>query len=110
VKGGKMRTEEKGRFTVIYLEESKIGVENIAKVKKDILDAVVSAKDAVIIDFSKVDYLDSSGMGMLLSLQKKSQGKELRLCGLNDAVSNLLKLTKLDTIFKIYSTVDEALK
>ncbi len=105
-----MKVEQKGGFTVIYLEESKIGVENVATIKKDILDAVISAKDAVIIDFSKVDYLDSSGMGMLLSLQKKSQGKELRLCGLNNTVLNLLKLTKLDTIFKTYSTVDEALK
>jgi anti-sigma B factor antagonist len=105
-----MRTEEKGRFTVIYLEEKKIGVENIVKIKKDVLDAISVSKDTVIIDFSKVDYLDSSGMGMLLSLQKKSKDKELRLCGLNDAVANLLKLTKLDTIFKIYDTVEEALK
>ena len=105
-----MTVEEKGRFTVIHLEEKKIGVDNIASVKKAVLDALAISKDAVIIDFSKVDYLDSSGMGMLLSLQKKSSGKELRLSGLNDSIFNLLKLTKLDSIFKIFKTLEDALK
>ncbi len=105
-----MKIEEKDGFSIIKLEEKKLGVENIVAVKNSILKALESAGDKVVLDFSQVEYLDSSGMGMLLSIQKKTNGKELRLAGLNSAVLNLLKLTKLDTIFKIYNSVSEATK
>ena len=106
-----MKVEEKGNFLILKIEEKKLGVENIVNVKKSIIEAMDNtSKNHVVLDFSQIEYLDSSGMGMLLSLQKKSQGKELRLYGLTSTVLNLLKLTKLDTIFKIYNSVDEATK
>jgi anti-sigma B factor antagonist len=105
-----MKVEEKGNFLILKIEQKKLGVENIVSVKKSIIEAMNTPKNYIVVDFSQVEYLDSSGMGMLLSIQKKSQGKELRLCGLNSTVLNLLKLTKLDTIFKIYNSVDEATK
>ena len=62
-------------------------------------------------DFSKTGYIDSSGLGVLVSLSKKirEQGGELRLAGLNADLQTLFELTKLDTLFAITRTAEEAL-
>ena len=50
-------------------------------------------------------------VGVLVSLSKKirEQGGDLRLCGLNEDLQTLFELTKLDTLFAITKTSEEAL-
>jgi len=64
------------------------------------------------VDFDQTGYIDSSGLGVLVSLSKKirEQGGELRLAGLNEDLRTLFELTKLDTLFKIAGSRAEALK
>jgi anti-sigma B factor antagonist len=64
-----------------------------------------------LIDFSNTGYIDSSGLGVLVSLSKKirEQGGELRLANLNEDLRTLFELTKLDTLFHIATSRDEAL-
>ena len=64
------------------------------------------------LDFSQTGYIDSSGLGVLVSLSKKirEQGGELRLANLNDDLKTLFELTKLDTLFQIADTRDRALQ
>jgi len=64
-----------------------------------------------LIDFAQTGYIDSSGLGVLVSLSKKirEQGGELRLANLNDDLKTLFELTKLDTLFQISDTRDRAL-
>ena len=61
--------------------------------------------------FRQTGYIDSSGLGALVSLSKKvrEQGGELRLAGLNDDLRSLFELTKLDTLFAIADTPEQAL-
>ena len=65
-----------------------------------------------LIDFSQTGYIDSSGLGVLVSLSKKirEQGGELRLANLNDDLKTLFELTKLDTLFQIADTRERALE
>ena len=65
-----------------------------------------------VIDFSSTGYIDSSGLGVLVSLSKKirEQGGELRLSSLNEDLRTLFELTKLDTLFRITDTKEEALE
>ena len=62
------------------------------------------------IDFAQTGYIDSSGLGVLVSLAKKvrEQGGDLRLAGLNDDLRTLFELTKLDTLFTLVDSVEEA--
>jgi anti-sigma B factor antagonist len=64
-----------------------------------------------LIDFPGTGYIDSTGLGVLVSLSKKirEQGGELRLAALNDDLRTLFELTKLDTLFQISKSRDEAL-
>lgn len=62
---------------------------------------------ALIVDFSKVDFIDSSGLGTLVSLMKMMNGKgEMVLCALNPGIKNMFTLTRMDRIFRI--SVDRA--
>lgn len=58
----------------------------------------------VIIDFKKVDFIDSAGMGALISLSKlmKANGGTLWLRNLNQNIDRVIKLARLDTFFNIH--------
>lgn len=55
------------------------------------------------LDFSRTGYVDSSGLGVLVSLWKlvRERGGELRLANLNDDIALLFRLTKLDALFRL---------
>ena len=64
----------------------------------------------LIVDMSSVTYMDSAGLGLLMSgyvSAQNRQGKFL-LAGVNDRVSTLLHMTKVDTILPIFPSVEAA--
>jgi len=97
--------------TIIDVEECLI-VGNRQKLKKIILDELDKGKRKFVVDFSESLYVDSSGLGALLSISKKihEQGGELMLVSLNGDLRALFELTKLDTLFNIVENREEALK
>ena len=79
---------------------------------KDMVQAALDRGDRrLLIDFSRTGYIDSSGLGALVSLSKRIReaGGELRLSGLNEDLRSLFELTKLDTLFAIAETPQQAL-
>ncbi len=68
-----------------------------------------NAPPSTIVDLSRLDYLDSSGLGLLLALSKEygATGGRLVLVT-NDAVDNILELTRLSGIFSTAPTLGEA--
>ncbi|HTO73927.1 MAG TPA: STAS domain-containing protein [Gemmatimonadales bacterium] len=91
--------------------EGQLIVGNRQELKSVIQDAVDKGERKFLIDFSQTGYIDSSGLGALVSLSKKvrEQGGELRLAGLNEDLRSLFELTKLDTLFAIADTPEQAL-
>jgi anti-sigma B factor antagonist len=80
------------------------------RISQEVDQLVGKNQNRIIFDFSQVDYLDSAGIGTLVScLTKiKNSGGELRLAGLKPMVAGVFKLTKIDTIIGIFPTVAEA--
>lgn len=68
------------------------------------------APPAAVVDLSDLEYLDSSGLGLLLSLSKEygAQGGRLVLVT-NETVDNILSLTRLNGIFSAASSMEDAL-
>lgn len=74
------------------------------------IDRILKAAPATaIIDLTDLEYLDSSGLGLLLSLSKEfgTQGGRLVLVS-NETVDNILSLTRLNAIFSIAKDLEEA--
>jgi anti-anti-sigma factor len=73
--------------------------------------SLVNGERKIIINFSKVSYLDSSGVGELVGCYTSIKGKggELRICGMNSKIFSLIKMTSLHSVFEVKDTEEEAL-
>jgi anti-sigma B factor antagonist len=102
--------QQQGDVTVIEVEGQLI-VGNRQELKQKVLDELEAGGRKFLIDFSHTGYIDSSGLGVLVSLSKKirERGGELRLAHLNDDLRTLFELTKLDTLFRIADDRHQAL-
>ncbi len=69
-----------------------------------------SSPPSTVVDLSGLEYLDSSGLGLLLSLSKEygAQGGRLVLVT-NETVDNILSLTRLNGIFSTAGSIDDAM-
>ena len=104
-----VRKDPKG--VVVIGVDGQLIVGNRHELKQKVVDAIEVGERKVLIDFTNTGYIDSSGLGALVSLSKKLRdaGGELRLAGLNEDLRTLFELTKLDTLFAISDTSAEAL-
>jgi anti-sigma B factor antagonist len=95
-----IRSTRDGEKVVIDVEGQLI-----AGNRQQLKDAVVPEIDRgarhFVIDFAETGYIDSAGLGVLVSLSKKIRESEgtLRLTNLNEDLRTLFELTKLDTLF-----------
>ena len=100
-----------GKDVVVVDVEGQLIVGNRQELKARILEALEAGDRKFLIDFTHTGYIDSSGLGVLVSLSKKirDEGGELKLAGLNEDLRTLFELTKLDTLFAISDNAAEAL-
>jgi anti-sigma B factor antagonist len=105
------RVSKQDGVTVVDVEGQLI-VGNRQELKQRVLEELDKGDRRFVVDFSNTGYIDSSGLGVLVSLSKKirEQGGELRLASLNEDLRTLFELTKLDTLFRIADTRDAALE
>ena len=99
-----------GDITVLDVEGQLI-VGNRHELKQLVLDRLEAGERNFLVDFERTGYIDSSGLGVLVSLSKKirEEGGQLRLANLNEDLRTLFELTKLDTLFQIADSREEAL-
>lgn len=100
-----------GRGVTIVRIDGQLIVGNRQELKVMVQDALDHGERKFLVDCSQTGYIDSSGLGVLVSLAKRVRelGGELRISGLNDDLRSLFELTKLDTLFHIAPTAEEAL-
>ncbi len=100
-----------GHGVVVIQVEGQLIVGNRQELKGLIQVALEAGDRKFLIDCSTTAYIDSSGLGALVTISKKvrESGGELRLAGLNSDLQSLFELTKLDTLFVISPSVADAL-
>lgn len=91
-----------------------VGEQLVIRGRQDLRDAVVGELEKgerkFVIDFSRTGYIDSAGLGVLISISKqvRTQGGDLVLTNLNEDLRSLFQLTKLDTLFGIVEPGNDA--
>jgi len=103
-------TEQVGDIMVVELPVKSLDASNSQEFKRDI-SSLLGANSKVIFDMANLGFVDSSGCGAILSCLKKIKGKrgELKICGLQDRVNELLKLMRLERVFDIKTTKEDAI-
>jgi anti-anti-sigma factor len=83
-----------------------------SRMQSEVIEAADARSNAaVILDLTPVEYVPSLGLGALVSLHRQLRQKEHRLLltGLHPDVRMTLAVTRLDKLFEIYPTFDDAL-
>lgn len=110
----RLNVTTQGDVNVVELVDKKILDEmNISRIGER-LAGLVARYDApkMVLDFSNVGHMSSSALGMLITLHKRIREKkgQLRLCGIGAPIYEVFVITRLNEIFDIRETVDEAVK
>jgi anti-sigma B factor antagonist len=107
----KTKTEYNGKIAVIEIRGSLVGDNVTDSFRASVTDFIEQGNKSLIINLGKVDYMNSSGIGAIISARTNyaKNGGEIKLAGLSNNVQNLLVVTKLIDIFDVYDTMDEAI-
>jgi anti-sigma B factor antagonist len=95
---------------VLFLQEERIDAHNSGELKEFILDLIDRGEATIVVQLAKVRFIDSSGLGALLSGYKNAAAKagKLSLSNLQPQVLSMFELTRLNRVFEIYPDLAEA--
>jgi anti-sigma B factor antagonist len=101
--------EKVGDVSVVELAGEQLDASNVEEFKHEIAP-VLAANPRMVLDLGRLRFVDSSGLGAILSClrQLNAAGGDLKLCGLSKPVRALFELVRMHRIFDIYGTRDEA--
>jgi anti-sigma B factor antagonist len=101
-----------GKVTVVDLSGRITLGDGSALLRKTIRGLLQEERKEILLNLADVDYIDSSGIGELVSgyTGVKNQGGDLKLLHLTKKVHDLLQLTKLYTVFDVYADETTAVR
>jgi anti-sigma B factor antagonist len=90
--------------------EGRMDLNSSSQLKKRVKDYLGQGKTSIILDLSDVNFINSSGLGTLVSILKDVRMVKGRmvLCNLAQYVQEVFEITQLSHIFEIYPTAEEA--
>ena len=103
--------EHVGGVAVVSVS-AEMDARNAGRAKDFFKQLIAGGGSKVVIDLSPVTFIDSSGLGALLTALKASReaGGDTRLCGMSAAVKTIFELTRMYRVFDIFPGREEALK
>lgn len=106
----RIKTSEKYSAVVIELKGNVMGGPDSEEFSKLLHSLVDDGKKNIVVNLGSVKFMNSSGLGMLISgfTTVKNAGGSLKLANATDKINSLLVITKLITIFENFNSVDEA--
>jgi anti-sigma B factor antagonist len=106
-----IRIQPRGDAAVVTAER-RLVVGNRQVLKNAVIQEMENGRRAVVIDLGQTDLIDSGGLGVLVTLYRHAEelGGNLVLANLSEEIAGLMRLTKLDTIFTVADTVDDAVE
>ena len=104
--------EIRGGFLVIQINARRATVDMAPEIKERLYTEIDNGSIKIIIDFSYVEFVDSSFLGALVAGLKrvKSKDGEIKISGLHPHVKITFELTRLDHLFKIYTSIEQAMR
>ncbi len=90
--------------------EGRIVFGDEAGILRDMVKSTLHKNKQLVLNLAKVSYIDSGGIGTLVSLftSARNQGGDIKLANLTKRVGDLLQITKLLTVFDVFEDEDQA--
>ena len=74
--------------------------------------SLLNETQRIVLNFGWIEYIDSTGLGVLVAswISARNRGAEIKLAALGPKVQTVLATARVDKLFKVYDSVDEAIK
>ena len=107
-----MKIDEKtsGDIVVLQLSGKIMGGPDASLLNDKLHELIEVGKTKVVVDLGSVDWMNSSGLGILIGglTTMRNSGGDLKLANITDRIQSLLMITKLLTVFETFETIEEA--
>jgi anti-sigma B factor antagonist len=105
-----LNQEKINGYSVLTIQDERIDAHNSGELKGSLLQMIEGGEKRIIVDLGHVRFIDSSGLGALLSGNKHIIAKSGRfaLINIQKQVLSMFELTRLNRVFDIYADIDEA--
>jgi anti-sigma B factor antagonist len=91
--------------------EKRLDASAAADFKGKVVDLINAGNNRIVLNLTQVDFIDSSGLGAIVSCLKTLGGNgDLVISGVQATVMSLFQLTRMNRVFKMFATEAEALK
>ena len=101
----------RGDVLIVTVTENRIDAAGAIAFKEAMRKVTEVPASRVILDLSHVGFLDSSGLGAVVAVMKLlGPERPLDLAGLTPTVEKVFRLTRMDTVFKIYGRVSDGIQ
>ena len=102
---------EKGNVLVAKVLDSRIVADVAPRFKHQLITYVNNGHRSIVLDLEAVSFIDSSGLGALVSgLKAIGKDGDLVLSGTCGNVTSMFKLTRMDKVFRMFGTQEEAVE
>ena len=104
-------TEQGEGFTIIAFE-GNLDTNTAPDAQAQLDGLIEGGATKLLVDFASLNYISSAGLRILLATTKKLNpvGGSLRLCGLNETVTEVFEISGFSTIFQVFNERSEALE
>lgn len=108
----KMTERESDGVVILELSGKIMGGPDASLLNDKLHELIEAGKTNVIADLEKVNWMNSSGLGILIGglTTMRNSGGDLKLANITDRIQSLLMITKLLTVFETFETIDKAIE
>jgi len=106
----KYSIDKQEKYSILALDEEKLDTLVAPKLKSEFVTLFQSGTSNLILDMSRVKYVDSSGLSAILVANRLAGDEDgfLILAGITPHVMKLITISKLDNVLNLFPTVKEA--
>jgi anti-sigma B factor antagonist len=104
-----IRSEQQGSTCTVALD-GEVDVYTAPKLKDELVSLIQGGCSYLIVDMERVGFIDSSGLGVLVSALRRAREKDgaVRIVCTQESVLKIFRITGLDKVFPIFSDAEEA--
>lgn len=105
-------TSEMNEVTLLTIKGKLISIDDVEDLYQTIRAIINDDHKKILMDLKNVNWISSMGIGALMRCLTtiRNTGGDLKLSGVSDKVKNIFTITKLDSVFQVFSSLEEAIK
>jgi anti-sigma B factor antagonist len=106
-----IQQREHDGIQILELSGKIMGGPDASTINDKLHTLVEAGQTKIVADLSQVNWMNSSGLGILISAltTMRNAGGELKVAAATEKIKNLLTITKLSKVIKLYDTVNDAI-